>query len=544
MKDLWRLLTLYKRYWIWIVVGIVASFVATLAGVALLAISGWFLTSMAVAGMAGVSFSYTMPAILMALCAMIRTFGRYGERLITHEATFRVIATLRPWLYEKIEPIMPSQSLNMRDGDIVGRLRGDIDNLERFYLGFLVPFCVAVMVSVTILITLGYYSITLMIWIAVWYAFAAFILPFIMFLISRYREETTVNAMADLKTVTAENLQAMGELLIYDTDGQDNQDLKTTIRAITQSQMKSGWFKAISNAMMILMMGIATIGGLLICADLNISAAFFVMLIMLILAGFEALAMMPAAILGLGAVLRSAHRVFDLADQKPTVQNMPSLSTIPQGFALDFKAVNFTYPDSSKPILKNLSFSLQAGQTMALIGPTGCGKSTIINMLERFYDPQSGTITLNGKDIADYDVEALRSQFSVMTQRPYLFMASIRDNIMMANESAFESDLHDVCRIAGLTDFIESLPNGYDTYVGEHGKRLSGGQIKRIGLARALLKPSQCLILDEPGAGLDYQMERDVMDAVFDNLGDRALILITHRYGHLDDMDHVLTLSE
>lgn len=547
MRESRRLLSMMKPYYGWMVAGIMVSTVAALAALILIGVSGWFITTMALASLSGGSVAITVPAVILAGCAMIRTFGRYIERLITHQATFKFIAGLRTWFYERIEPLAPAALPDIAKGDILGRLRGDIDVLERFYIGFIVPVSVAVITFVILIGVIAYYDFTLALVLAVLFLSGGLIVPYLLYRLSRHNEEGLINQTAHLKSVGTEHVQAMGELLVYGHDSDRGAAFGNAVHDLAITQKKSSLWDSLAATCLIPVNGMALlcvmVGGVMILRQGLMSGAELVLLVMLVVAFAEVMALVPMSFQGLGRVQRAMRRIFDLTDRVPPIVNPSRPLEVSAGFDLAFKDVSFSYPDSNRTALTGLSFTLKAGETIAIIGPTGIGKSTIINLIERFYDTQKGEIYLNGHALKAYKAASVREMVSVMEQRPYIFNTTIRDNLLLGNAAATDAELDQVCRIAGLTGFIESLPDGYDTDVGEHGKQLSGGQIKRLGLARALLKPSRCLILDEPGEGLDYAMEQEILDRVKANLNGRALILITHRQANRDRMDILIDLG-
>ena len=235
------------------------------------------------------------------------------------------------------------------------------------------------------------------------------------------------------------------------------------------------------------------------------------MLTLLTLASYEAVQPLIPAARSLGGVMRAARRIFDITDRNAPVKDAGE-GVLPHNmlFSLSFDDVYFGY-DRDVPVFRNLSFEVKAGEKILIMGPSGVGKSSLINLILHFWEPQSGRISLYGQDLSEYRGEQLREAFSVVTQAPHLFERTLRDNLLIARPEATQEELDLACERAGLLEMIAGLPDGYDTYIGEHGKRLSGGQMKRLALARALLKEAPCIILDEPGEGLDYRMERDIL---------------------------------
>jgi ATP-binding cassette, subfamily C, bacterial CydC len=268
------------------------------------------------------------------------------------------------------------------------------------------------------------------------------------------------------------------------------------------------------------------------------------MLALFALASFEAVAPLPSAFLGLGETLAAAKRVFDLADSEPAVWDPASPAPLPDDTTIEVADASFTYAHGRAEALHCVSFSLPPGGKLALIGPSGSGKSTLLQLLLKFRAPDGGRITFGGQPLDDLSGEALRGRIAVATQQSHLFNTTIRENLLLASPGADQTALEQVCRLTLLHDFIEAQPEGYDTLVGETGIRLSGGQARRLTLARALLKDAPVLILDEPTEGLDPHTERALMRNILQWAEGRSLLLITHRLQGLEAMDEILIMRE
>ncbi len=630
MKNLSRLINLFGRYKKWVILGIVFSLVSSLAGIALLAVSGWFIASMGLAGVAGLAINYFTPAAIIRACSILRTGGRYLERLVTHEATFQIIAHLRVWFYKSFEALTSFDLGKSRSGDLMARLRGDIDKLERFYLGFLVPASVSLLAIIVIGVIFAFYDYKLSLTILAYLLLSGWLIPFLVYKKSKIIEKSQIDIEAKIKAFSSESLQGMSELLIYDQLNTHQNKLSALGQDYQINQNKLGIINSLAQNLIIFLTGLALLNMIILLVPMTqanlLNLADLAMLALLTIASFEVVSLMPQAFQGLGAVEQATKRIFEIVDKKPAIidplkpvkiaknfnpnpsveselilldrdidnldekilvhSNMHEsfssgldlsrdgggnlFSNDGFGFNLKFENVSFAYdknkeyilnsnpslenklPLSSRNIpnfdenggfgLNNVSFALKAGEKMAIVGPTGAGKSTIVNLILRFCEPDKGKIILGDKEINSFKLEDLRDQFAVLPQKPYIFANTIYENLIFANPEASQKDIDEACKMAGIHDFIMSLPKGYETYIGENGSTLSGGQIKRLGLARALLKKAPCLILDEMGEGLDYQMELDILKRVIKNLGNKSLIIITHRMAGLEFMDDVLHL--
>jgi ATP-binding cassette, subfamily C, bacterial CydC len=274
-----------------------------------------------------------------------------------------------------------------------------------------------------------------------------------------------------------------------------------------------------------------------------LSSVLIATLALLALAAFEAVTPLAATARDLAATLAAGRRVLELTDRTAAVRDPADPVPAPQWpFAVALEDVTARYPREDMPAVDGVSLRLEPGERVALLGPSGAGKTTIANLMLRFLDPSRGRVTLAGRELREYTLQDVRHAISVAGQDSHLFSASIRDNVRLARPDASDDDLRDALRRARIWDWVSTLPEGLDTFVGELGHELSGGQRQRIALARALLADAPVLVLDEPTAHLDPQTASELVDDVFTAAGDRTVLLITHRTEGLDRVDRVVTL--
>jgi ATP-binding cassette subfamily C protein CydC len=263
-----------------------------------------------------------------------------------------------------------------------------------------------------------------------------------------------------------------------------------------------------------------------------------------VLASFEATQPLPAAYQYLEQASEASRRIYEIIEERPDVSDPHHPIPIPEKPSFAFRDVSFTFRGSSRRALSDISFEVPFGSRIAILGPSGAGKSSIVHLLCRFSDPQKGTVLLGGHSLAAYSVEDIRRQLAVVLQHPHIFNTGIRENLLLAQPEAKDSELMDALDRAGLASFVQGLPQGLDTIAGLDGLRLSGGQRQRLALAQALLKNAPILILDEATASLDLKTEREVLDSVNELTADRTLVVISHRPEVLTGMDAVLTLRD
>jgi ABC-type multidrug transport system fused ATPase/permease subunit len=269
-------------------------------------------------------------------------------------------------------------------------------------------------------------------------------------------------------------------------------------------------------------------------------------LALLALASFEGVQPLAQGARELRETLAAGKRLLELADRDPAISDPPRPAELPDGpFTVALEAVRAGYGDGDgeSPVLEGADLRLESGRRIALVGPSGAGKTTIANLLVRFLDPECGRVTLAGRDLRDYRQEDVRRAISVAGQDSHLFSTTIRDNVAFGRPDASDGEVEDALRRARILDWVQSLPDGWNTLVGEEGRELSGGQRQRLVVARALLAGAPVLVLDEPTAHLDPETAAELIDDVLEANRDRTTLLITHRAEGLARMDEVLKLE-
>ena len=548
MKDFLRLMWLFRPAYGWLLLGILLSLITLLANVVLMSTSGWFIAAMGLAGVAGVTMNYSTPAAIIRACAIVRTTGRYGERLITHDATLRVLSGLRVWFYAHLEPLAPAGLDTFRSGDLLGRMGADIDTLDNAYLRILLPITVALLGGVIFIAWLYWQSPELALAEGLLLLLAGLLFPWWLARQSQQASRETILASARLRTESVDALQGLGELLLYGADPAYAERIRQQSKALGNSQLRvSRWTSAGQSLVllcawlalwsMLILLVPAIVAGSHPSADLPLFAFFA-------LASFEAVTPLPLAFQSIHSTLAAARRLFSIIDQTPHViepRELPVPST--DDSEIRFENVDFSYPNSSQAILRRMNFIIPQGSRTAILGPTGAGKTTLLSLLLKFQQPSKGKICFGNTDLQQWPAEALRNQLAVVDQHSHLFIGTIRQNLLLANPDATRETLETACEQACILDWIQSLPDGLDTEVGEAALRISGGEARRLAIARALLKDAPVMILDEPTEGLDPLTARRLMKNLLAHCRNRTFVMITHQINELPDMDHVLLLD-
>jgi ATP-binding cassette subfamily C protein CydC len=357
-----------------------------------------------------------------------------------------------------------------------------------------------------------------------------------------------VETRAALRTAVVDAMQGMSELRVYGADRRHAQEIQSLTQRLGAQQMRLSRLSGISEGAVALCASLAMWGTVLIAVALvgsgGLQPAELPMLALLVLASFEAVSPLALAFQKLGETFAAARRVFELADAQPQVLSGPAPSPHARDFGLSLRDVRLRYEAQGPWVLDGLDLDLAAGSCTAVVGPTGAGKSSIVRLLLRFWEYQEGEVRLGGHDLRSYQPKDLRSLIAVVSQDTHLFNTTILENLRIAALDANEQAIVRATRAAQIHDFIAGLPDGYETYVGEAGVRLSAGQARRVAIARALLKDAPILLLDEPTENLDPQTEYAVLEAIDRLMAGRTVLLITHKLAALQNrVDEVLVLE-
>lgn len=532
----------------WLAAGVAMALISTLSGIGLMAVSGHFITSMALAGASGAAINYYTPAALIRLFAIMRTGGRYGERLVTHEATLRLLARLRVWLFARLVPLAPARLGGMHSAELFSRLRADVDALEHAYLGALLPMIVAAAVSMVVLATVFCYLPSLALLLAALIAIGGMLLP--RWTISRAAVPgaKAIACAERLRLLAADGVRGRAELALYGAESAHAERIAAAAEQLQQAQRRIDRLQAIGGAGVTLMTQLAVVFALAVgLAALQRAAlppADLTMLVLLAMATFETIAPLPEAWAQLSTTLACARRVFSLADTPPAVIEPQSPSPTVANNDLVIRQLRLRYDEQGPWVLDGVDLDLPHGRRLGLVGPSGSGKSSLVGALLRLY-PYQGTITLGGAPLDAWRGDEVRARIALVDQSPYLFDASLRDNLRLARPEASDEELRRVIGQAQLENYVASLPQGLDTWVGENGTRVSGGEARRIAIARALLADAPVLILDEPTEGLDAGTAAELYEALAKAMTGRSVLLITHRLGGLSTLvDEIVTMHD
>ncbi len=579
-----RLLTFLRPHWRHLLAAVLVGFVTIAASISLMSTSAWLISTAAIATSIA---QFGVSVVGVRFFGITRALARYGERLISHALTFKLLADLRVWFYQSVEPLAPARLVTARSGDLLSRVISDIESLDNFYVRALAPPLVAFVIIIGMGIFMGILSPHLGLTIVAFLLALGVGLTALTLILNRAPGRILVEQRARLRADLVDSVQGLPDLVAFGQEKTYFNRIQAAGSAYSATQTRLAHLNGFQSALSTFITGLAAITMLTLAIPL-ISAGLLpgVMLAVVVLgtmSSFEAVQGLPQAAQQLESNLQAARRLFQIADSTPAVSDPPNPPPRPASADLTIKNLSFAYetkPQSTqrdtkeilktpscdvapfvvKNVLSEINFNLPAGRKIAIVGTSGAGKTTLANLLLRFWDYTEGQIHLDGHDLRHYAQTDARRMFSVVGQSTYLFNASLRENLLLANPSATQADIETTCRQAELHDFIQTLPEGYETLVGERGLSLSGGERQRLAIARALLKNAPILLLDEPTANLDANTEAKIIttlhqlmsaplrvsaseSAFIRDSANKSVLWITHRLIGLDQMDEILVLD-
>lgn len=546
MRALLPYLALYKRHKWMLTLGVILAIVTLLASIGLLTLSGWFLSASAVVGVAGIySFNYMLPAAGVRGAAIIRTAGRYFERLVSHDATFRVLEHLRVSTFSKLLPLSPAGLARFRQGELLNRVVADVDTLDHLYLRVISPLVGALMVIIVVLAGLSVLDVSLALMLGGIMLATLIVLPPLFYRAGKPTGEKLTALRGQYRQQLTSWLQGQAELTIFGASQRYREQLESTELSWHDAQRRQSDLSAISQALMLLISGAAVITMLWFASgDVGGNAqpgALIALFVFCALAAFEALAPVTGAFQHLGQVIASAMRITQLTECQPEVTFPQNSAPVSAQVAVQFEALSFSYPGQPQRALENVSVSIAAGEHVAILGRTGCGKSTLLQLLTRAWDPQQGEIRLNDQPLAQFAEPALRNLISMVPQRVHLFSATLRDNLQLASPQASDETLSAMLTRVGLEKLLDN--SGLNAWLGEGGRQLSGGELRRLAIARALLHDAPLVLLDEPTEGLDASTESQILELLNEVMKGKTLFMVTHRLRGLVHYDRIIVMD-
>ena len=527
-----------------LVASVALGSLSVLLGVGLMSLAGYVISR---AAEHPPILSLTVAIVAVRACGIGKPVARYFERLERHDLAFHVLARMRVGFYRKIEPLVPGRLPEFRRGDLLAAMVGDIDALQNlFLLGVSPPLVAIVAGGISVAIAAAFLPSAGLI-LAVGLLAGGIGIPALAALVSRRAGARQSAAQGELTAELVDLLRGAPELAVLGADERAVEAVRAVDEELVHLARRDALVSGLLEGLSVAVAGLTVAGVLVICASATVAGTLDRVMVasvaLLAMASFEAVTPLPAAARVLSATIASGRRLLAITSHAPAVVDPPRPADPPRDPTVTLEQVGFGYADGESWELLDVNLRIAPGRTTALVGRSGAGKSTIAALMVRFLDPDAGRIAVGGTDARTLRQDDVRSFVTLDAQDAYLFSTTIRENIRLAKPSADEDAIERALRRAQIWDWIASLPDGADTYVGEEGTLVSGGERRRIALARTFLADAPIVVLDEPTAHLDPETAERLVDDALNATEGRTVLLITHRLEGLDAVDRTVRLS-
>ncbi|WP_320203748.1 thiol reductant ABC exporter subunit CydC [Agrobacterium rosae] len=530
MKALLSFEPLFRCHYRSFLLALVLSLFTLIAGIALLAISGWFLTA-AFLTTAAMSFNLFGPSAAVRGLSFVRILSRYGEKLVGHDATLRVLADIRQSLFKRLDPARFLSAESMRQGDAVSRLTADVDALDSIFIVAAGPIATAVLVAalMTAIMAVVLPSAAVVYGIAMLVALV--VVPALLACSTRHIGSEIVRLTGELRIATFEIIDGHTDILAFGAGDRARLQTSTLAHDLVIEKRKRARATALATFSISLLAGASALSSLIFGLQAfqtgALAAPPLVGLLLATLGSFEAIGAVIRQVGKFGSAIAAGGRIKALADMPSLVTDPMQSQMLPEAGSISFEHVTFGYGDDRR-VLDNINLIIEEGSRIAIVGPSGSGKSTLATLLLRLTDPREGKIRIGGTDIRNVAQSDLHRKVALLEQNAPIFIGSIRDNLRIGQQDATDDKCWSVLEKAKLADFVRTLPLGLSTPLGEAGHTISAGQGRRLCLARMLISNAAIIVLDEPTSGLDRDTELSLLRDLRTATTGRTVLLITH----------------
>lgn len=541
MKTFLKILSLGKEYKYWMLLAGFLSFLTVGSGIGLMMTSSYLIAK---AALLTPIYQLQVAIVGVRFFGISRGVFRYLERLISHNLTFRLLQKLRIWFFSSLIPIVPSKTIDLSSGDLLNRAVEDIENIEHIFVRVISPPFVFLASALLMFLLLLLFGLNYAFIFLVMYLFSAVSIPALTYFMSKKLGEEIIRLRTKLKELAVDGIQGISEIIFYGEKARWNSDFNSIHEKLIKAEKRMKNIQALHESLTGFAMNI-TVAVLLFTAIPDVETGilegvYLAVITIGIMAAFEAVVSIPQAFQYLSLTTKSGERLFSIIDNQHDNSEADKKTQI-DNYNLKFENVSFSY-DNSREALSNISFELKKGEKTAIVGESGAGKSTLVNLITKLWNSEKGKITIGNAEYSDFNETKLREIISVVPQKVHLFTGTIKDNLLIAKPDATDEELSAAIRKAGLEEFINNLPEKLNTNIGELGKKLSGGESKRLTIARAFLKDHEIIIFDEALSHVDSLTESLILDSVKSIPRSKIVLFITHKLNRMEMFDKILVI--
>lgn len=544
MKLVWRLLGFMKPLRGWILISTMTGFSTVAAGVGLLGTSAYLIASAA--------FHPSIAELSVAVVG-VRFFGisrgvfRYLDRLVSHHVNFRLLSILRIWFYDCLKLLAPARLIHYQRGDLLSRAIGDIDTLDQFYVRAVSPVISAIFATVGFSMLVGSWNVRLGWILAAGLSVTSFVLPALVYIFSRGPAKQLVDQRAILSQTMLDTLRGAAEMMVFQQQEEELTQINRVSLQTNRAQVGLAHSQGLSNGMNAVLtqgtVALMLLVGIPLVRTGELDGIMLAVIVLITMASFEISIPIAQAAQFWESSLQAARRLFEMADQQPAIIEPVIPVSVPEKPNILIRNLSFQYHGNLPLAADHLNIDIPYGRKIALVGENGSGKTTILNLLMRFWDCQPGEILIDGIPVQEFSPKELRQRIGYVSPGGAIFQTTLRQNLLLANPGALDADLLRVLDCVQLGEWVQTLPDGLDTWLGASGLTISGGQLQRIQLARGLLMDAPIYLLDEPTTHLDVETETRLISLFRSIFQNRSLVWVTHRLVGLDWLDEILLLD-
>ncbi len=544
MKLVWRLLGFMKPLRGWILISTMTGLATVAAGVGLLGTSAYLIASAA--------FHPSIAELSVAVVG-VRFFGisrgvfRYLDRLVSHHVNFKLLSILRIWFYNCLKLLAPARLIHYQRGDLLSRAIGDIDALDQFYVRAVSPVISAIFATVGFSLLVGSWNVRLGWILAAGLSVTSFVLPALVYIFSRGPAKQLVDQRAILSQTMLDTLRGAAEMMVFQQQEEGLTQINQVSLQTNRAQVGLAHSQGLSNGMNAVLtqgtVAIMLLVGIPLVRTGELDGIMLAVIVLITMASFEISIPIAQAAQFWESSRQAARRLFEMADQQPAIIEPVIPVSVPEKPNILIRNLSFQYHGNLPLAADHLNIDLPYGRKIALVGENGSGKTTILNLLMRFWDCQPGEILIDGIPVQEFSPKELRQRIGYVSPGGAIFQTTLRQNLLLANPGALDADLLRVLDSVQLGEWVQTLPDGLDTWLGASGLTISGGQLQRIQLARGLLMDAPIYLLDEPTTHLDVETETRLISLFRSIFQNRSLVWVTHRLVGLDWLDEILLLD-